>query len=233
MSYRKVSGPMIFLRNVTRTFNSSSEPVTALDGVSLSIQRGEFVAITGPSGCGKSTLLHLVGALDTPNSGEVTVSGLDLHKATEAELTKYRRQKLGIIFQFFNLLPTMNVLENVALPLLLAGIPFRDAQVQARMMLELVGLKHREKHFAHQLSGGEMQRTAVARALVHKPDVLLADEPTGNLDSANASGVFDVLAKISSSTGTTMIIVTHSDDLAAIANRRIRMRDGKIVSSDT
>ena len=201
---------MIRLQNVTRIYNSSEQPVTALDDVSLQIAPGEFTAITGPSGCGKSTLLHLTGALDTPTRGEVYVDGLALHAATEQELTEYRRRKLGIVFQFFNLLPTMSVLENVTLPLLLAGTSFAAARKPALEMLELTGIAHRASHFMHQLSGGEMQRTAIARALVHRPAVLLADEPTGNLDSQNAAGIVEVLRKISSSTKTTMLIVTHS-----------------------
>jgi putative ABC transport system ATP-binding protein len=220
---------MIHLRNVTRIYNSSEQPVTALNNVSLDISPGEFAAVTGPSGCGKSTLLHLVGALDTASKGEVEVAGLPLHRATETELTDYRRRKLGVVFQFFNLLPTMSVLENVTLPLLLAGTPYAKAKGPAMAILDLVGISHRATHFMHQLSGGEMQRTAIARALVHEPAVLLADEPTGNLDSHNAAGIVELLRKISFSTRTTMLIVTHSEELAEAATRRIRMRDGKIL----
>ena len=222
---------MIHLQNVSRHYNALTQPVVALDNVSLTIEEGEFVAITGPSGCGKSTLLHLVGALDVATSGEITVDGLALHKASEVKLTEYRRSKLGIVFQFFNLLPTMSVLENVTLPLLLAGNSYGEAQAEGHKMLELVGLPQRANHFMNQLSGGEMQRAAIARALVHRPRLLLADEPTGNLDSVNAQEIMNLFAKISSSIGTTMLIITHSEELATCARRRVRVRDGRIVSS--
>jgi putative ABC transport system ATP-binding protein len=218
---------MIRLSHITRTYGET-ERVRALDDVSLEIARHEFVAITGPSGCGKSTLMHLIGGLDTPTSGEVFVDNLPLHRATEAELTHYRRHKLGIVFQFFNLLPTMTVLENTCLPLLLHGETLAGTEPRARELIETVGLTKRAGHFPHQLSGGELQRTAIARALIHQPSVLLADEPTGNLDSANAAQVMEVLQKIASQALTTMVVVTHSDDVARAASRRIAMRDGKI-----
>lgn len=216
---------MIRLQNVSRLYEGG---VRALDDVSLEIARHEFVAITGPSGCGKSTLMHLIGGLDSPTSGEVWVDDLPLHRATEPQLTNYRRHKLGIVFQFFNLLPTMSVLENVCLPLLFAGEKLRRAEERARELIERVGLAARARHFPHELSGGEMQRTAIARALVHRPAVLLADEPTGNLDSVNAAQVLEELRKIASQAVTTMIIVTHSDEVARAAGRRIAMRDGTI-----
>ncbi len=218
--------PAIRLRGVTRRYSAA---VAALDEVSLEIGAGDFVAITGPSGCGKSTLLHLIGALDTPTSGEVVVAGLALHRATEAELTDFRRRRLGIVFQFFHLLPTMSVRENVCLPLLLAGEPLRSAQSRADALLDLVGLADRAGHFLHQLSGGQMQRAAIARALVHEPQVLLADEPTGNLDSASAAQVLALLQKIASHRRTTMVVVTHSEEVARLAHRRIRLRDGRIL----
>lgn len=201
----------------------------ALQSVSFTVPRHEFVAITGPSGSGKSTLLHLLGGLDRPDSGNVRVAGLDLGKAGEAELTRYRREHLGFVFQFFHLLPTMTLAENVCLPLLLGGKRFPEARTRAMEFLDLVGMSARADHFPHQLSGGEMQRGAIARALVHTPALLLADEPTGNLDSASAERVMEVLQKISSSRLTTMVVVTHSDDVSRSANRRIQMRDGKIV----
>src|SRR5438067_10175179 len=218
---------MILLSHVTRIYGES---VRALDDVSLEIARHEFIAITGPSGCGKSTLMHLIGGLDTPTHGEVFVDELPLHRASETELTHYRRHKLGIVFQFFNLLPTMTVLENVCLPLLLHGEPLAQTEPRARELIETVGLTRRAGHFPHQLSGGELQRTAIARALIHRPSVILADEPTGNLDSANAAQVLDVLQKIASQALATMLIVTHSEEVARIAARRITMRDGKIVA---
>ena len=218
--------PLITLQHITRRYSAA---VAALDDVSLEIGAGEFVAITGPSGCGKSTLMHLIGGLDTPTTGEITVAGLALHTATEAQLTAYRREKLGIVFQFFNLLPTMSVLENVCLPLLLRGEPLAQARAKASAMLELVDLTDRLTHGMHQLSGGQLQRTAIARALVHEPAVLLADEPTGNLDSANAAQVMELLQKISSQRRTTMLVVTHSEEIARSSARRIHLRDGRIV----
>ena len=173
--------------------------------------------------------MHLLGGLDTPDAGELTVDSLPLHRATEAQLTDYRRHRLGIVFQFFNLLPTMSVFENVALPLLLRGEPMRTVRPQAEAIIELVGLADRATHGMHQLSGGQLQRTAIARALVHGPRLLLADEPTGNLDSANAAQVMALLQKISSQHRTTMVVVTHSEEIARQTARRIRLRDGQIL----
>ena len=228
MAGRSFVNGMIRLVKASRTYGTP--PVAALDSVSLSVARGEFVAITGPSGSGKSTLLNLLGGLEHPTSGEVVVDGIHLETAGEKELTLYRRLKLGIVFQFFNLLPSMSVVENVELALLLRGDAPKPARAAAMEMLDLVGMTNRVAHFPHQLSGGEMQRAAIARGLVHGPSLLLADEPTGNLDSANASQVLEVIAKIASRRTTTVIMVTHSDSVAAMAERRIRMKDGRIAS---
>ena len=217
---------MIHLVKVSRSYGTP--PVTALDGVSLEIGEGEFVAVTGASGSGKSTLLNLLGGLDHPTSGEVVVGGMHLEKASDSELTLYRRERLGIVFQFFNLMPSMTVLENAELPLILSGGGGKVAREAAMEMLEEVGMRHRVAHFPHQLSGGEMQRAAIARALVHRPGLLLADEPTGNLDSGNADQVMGVLSKIASRRTTTVVMVTHSDSVAAMADRRIRMKDGRV-----
>ena len=202
--------------------------MTALDGLDLDVAAGEFLTITGPSGCGKSTLLNLLGGLDRADAGELFVDGIPLHAANDAALTAYRRRRLGIVFQFFNLLPAMTVAENVELPLLLAGAPRRAMRERALALLDLVGLSARANHRPHQLSGGEMQRTALARALVHEPALLLADEPTGNLDTANADRVMTALANIASQRLTTMLVVTHSEAVAAMAPRRIHLLDGKI-----
>ena len=217
---------MIELRHVSRSYGGS---VNALDDVSLKVSESEFVAITGPSGCGKSTLLHLVGGLDAADRGELFVDGLPLHKAGDAELTRFRRTIVGVVFQFFHLLPTMTVFENVQLPLLLAGASAATAAEKARGLIENVGLSPRARHFPHQRSGGEMQRTAIARALVHEPKVLLADEPTGNLDSASAAQVLALFQKIASQRKITLLLVTHSDEVARISSRRVELRDGRIV----
>ncbi len=234
--------PIIRLREVSRSYGAAvtadaddagsvggaGPAIRALDRLTLDIAEHEFAAITGPSGCGKSTLLHLLGGLDTPSEGELFVGDLALHSADEKALTQYRRRDLGIVFQFFNLLPTMSALENVCLPLLLGGESMARARPRAMELLDLVGMAPRAGHFVHQLSGGELQRTAIARALIHHPKLLLADEPTGNLDSAGADRVIGVLQKIASQALTTMLIVTHSEEAAGVANRRIRLRDGRL-----
>jgi ABC-type lipoprotein export system ATPase subunit len=220
---------MISLKNVTRYYQSGERSVHALDGISLEIARHEFVSIAGPSGCGKSTLIHLLAGLDTPTSGEICVDGISLHEANDEKITAYRRHRLGLVFQFFHLLPTMNVLENVSMPLLLQGVPFLQCRARAGEVLDLVGLTPRADHFIHQLSGGEQQRTAIARALVHRPTLLIADEPTGNLDTISASHVMNVFKRIADDKLTTLIVVTHSVEIAQAALRRIEMRDGKIV----
>jgi putative ABC transport system ATP-binding protein len=219
---------VIELTAVTRIYRQGDSPVVALDSVNLKIAAGEFVAITGESGSGKSTLLHLMGGLDKPDRGEILVDGWSLVSATEQQLTQYRRHRLGIVFQFFNLLPTLNVIENVCLPLRLQRVREKESRRRATEMLELVGMSHREKHFVHQLSGGEMQRTAIARALVHRPQLLLADEPTGNLDSDNAGRLLEVFRTIAEHRMTTLVVATHSPDVAAIAHRHVRVGNGKI-----
>jgi len=219
---------MIELKNVTRRYQQGENTVLALDDVSLRIEPEEFVAVTGESGSGKSTFLHLIGGLDKPDSGEVLVNGLALQTASDKELTRYRAHDLGIVFQFFNLLPTLNVLENVSVPLEFQGIKYREASARAREMLGLVGMEKREHHLVHQLSGGEMQRTAIARALVHRPKVLLADEPTGNLDAVNAEKVLEIFRRIVEERLTTLVVVTHSNEVADRAERRIHLRNGKV-----
>ncbi len=203
----------------------------ALDGVSFELKKGGFLAIMGASGSGKSTLLHLLAGLDQPDQGEVHVAGVDLHGCDENALTQYRRHKLGIVFQFFNLLPTMTVVENVSMPLLLQGAQVKRATEQAMHFLSIVRLEQRAQHFPHQLSGGEMQRTALARALVHEPALLLADEPTGNLDSQNAQSVLEELSNIHQRGLCTIVMVTHSVEAATRAQETLQLADGKVVTS--
>ena len=219
---------MISVRQVTRRYWQGENVVSALDRVDLEIDRFDVVAVTGESGSGKSTLLHLLGGLDRPDEGEIVVDSLALGSASERDLTEYRRKKLGIIFQFFNLLPTLNVLENVGLPLELQGMPQKSAKTRAEDMLELVGMQHRARHFVHQLSGGEMQRTAIARALIHRPKLVLADEPTGNLDAQNAGQVLTVFERIARERLTTLVLVTHSLEVASVARRIVRLNNGRV-----
>lgn len=203
--------------------------MAALDAVSVGIGEGTFTAVTGPSGCGKSTLLHLLAALDRPDAGEIEVAGVRLDLAGEAERTRYRRETVGIVFQFFHLLPGMTLEENVSLPLLLAGRGAGEARARARELLTLAGLDGKMGRLPHEVSGGEMQRTAVARALVHRPRLLLADEPTGNLDSAGAARVMDLLNRIHADGHATIVMVTHSETIAASLPARLRMADGRII----
>ncbi|MBV8898972.1 MAG: ABC transporter ATP-binding protein [Verrucomicrobia bacterium] len=219
---------MIELKQVSRRYRQGDNLVVALDRVNLGIAAGEFVAITGESGSGKSTLLHLLGGLDRPDEGEIWVDGVAVGSASEKELTKYRREKLGIVFQFFNLLPTLTVLENVALPLQLQGQRLHRAEARARELLDLVDLAKRAGHFTFQLSGGEMQRAAVARALAHRPRLLLADEPTGNLDEVNAGRIMALFGAIDQQRLATLVVVTHSPEVAAQARRVVRLRNGRI-----
>ncbi len=202
-------------------------PVRAVDGVTLAIERGEFVAITGPSGCGKSTLLHLCGAMDRPSSGSVSLEGTALEALDDDTLTRIRRLRVGFVFQFFNLLPTLTVLENAELPLLLVGRA-SEAERAARDMLERVGLSSRLRHYPRQLSGGEMQRAAIARALVHAPAIIVADEPTGNLDSENGRLVLDLLIALNRDLAVTLLLATHAPEVARAAHRIVQMRDGRV-----
>ena len=201
----------------------------ALAGVSFQIARGDFVAITGPSGCGKSTLLHLLGGLDTPSTGRLVIDGLALQGAGEAELTRYRRHTVGVVFQFFHLLPTMTARENVMLPCLLHGESPKKVRPRADELLALVGLTERAGHFPHQLSGGQMQRAAIARALIAEPQLLLADEPTGNLDTVAARQILALLEEIASQGRTTLVVVTHSSEVALLARTQLRLRDGRLL----
>ena len=221
---------MIELAHVTRTYKMGVEEIHALDDVSLSIADGEFVAVVGPSGSGKSTLLHVVGGLDTPTTGQVMVDGQDLSQAKDRELSSFRNQRVGFIFQTFNLQPTYNALENVALPLVFAKVPPKERQARAGQALEAVGLTGRLRHKPAQMSGGERQRVAIARALVTDPAYLLADEPTGNLDTATGREIVRLLESLNQERGLTVLLVTHDAEMAALAGRQIALRDGRIVS---
>lgn len=221
---------MLETHDLHKSYQTGDARVDALRGVSIKILPGEIAAITGPSGCGKSTLLHILGALDTPTSGQAYLEGHPLHSLDDDKLTELRRHKIGFIFQFFHLLPTLTVEENVLLPLLLAGRVTPPAKSRARELLSAVGLSDRSHHRPHQLSGGQLQRAAVARALIHRPSVLLADEPTGNLDSASSTIVIQLLTQLARNEKTTVILVTHSDRIAAAADRQIALVDGRLAS---
>ncbi|OGB94246.1 MAG: ABC transporter ATP-binding protein [candidate division NC10 bacterium RIFCSPLOWO2_12_FULL_66_18] len=219
---------MIRLVEVSKIYDGAGSRVAALADVSLEIAPGEFVALMGPSGCGKSTLLHLIAGVDLPTTGEVWVDGQGLSRLSDRALSQFRRDRVGIVYQFYNLLPTMSAWENVALPALLAGVPARVARERAEERLRLVGMLHRKDHWPHELSGGEMQRVAIGRALVNEPPVLLADEPTGNLDSKAGREVLELLARMNAERGVTILLATHSQEAAAFAHRTIHLRDGTI-----
>jgi putative ABC transport system ATP-binding protein len=212
---------------LTKTYVTGEARVTALAGVSFQVEAGDFVALMGPSGCGKSTLLHLCGAMDRPSGGTLRLNDRDLSSMGDDELTRVRREQVGFVFQFFNLLPTLTVLDNIALPCLLAGMKDQDAANRARALAERVGIAHRVSHYPQQISGGEMQRAAIARALVHQPALLVADEPTGNLDSENGANVLALIAGLNKELNVTVLLATHAADVAAAATRVLRMKDGK------
>lgn len=220
---------LIQLCAVEKSYEVEARRVHALQGVELSVERGEFLAIVGRSGCGKSTLLNLLGGMDRPSSGKVLVDGQDVAALDERGLTLYRRQTVGIVFQFFNLMPLLTATENTALPALLSGKPKKESLARARTLLESVGLSHRLDQSASLLSGGEMQRVAVARALINEPALILADEPTGNLDSTSAGAVLNALSTLARQNGVTVVMVTHSREAAQIADTIREMRDGKFV----
>jgi putative ABC transport system ATP-binding protein len=218
---------MISLREVSKTVVSGAEPLTILHPLSLDIERGQFIAIVGPSGSGKSTLLGLIAGLDAPTSGDVLIDGVDITRLGEDALAKLRGEKIGFVFQFFHLIPSLTAFENVAVPMEIAGA--RDASQRARRLLDEVGLTGRAHHYPSQLSGGEQQRVALARALANSPPILLADEPTGNLDSANGRHIMELVRTIHSARGTTIVLVTHDAELAALADSRLILRDGRVV----
>jgi putative ABC transport system ATP-binding protein len=220
---------MIELRDVSKTVMSGSEPLTILHPLSLQIPHGQFVAVVGPSGSGKSTLLGLIAGLDAPSSGSVLIDSVDITRLDEDALARLRGEKVGFVFQFFHLIPSLTAYENVAVPMEIAGL--HDVRKRAETLLEEVGLTGRAHHYPSQLSGGEQQRVALARALANDPPIVLADEPTGNLDSANGRHIMELLRTIHEARGTTIVLVTHDAELAAMADARLIMRDGRVVEN--
>ena len=220
----------VSLADVRKRFRRGDETVLALDGVTLDVPAGEFCAVMGPSGSGKSTLLHLVAGIDTPSAGRVVVDGRDLAALSDDERTLLRRRRIGLVFQFFNLLPTLSALENAALPLQLDGVRRAEAERRARERLLELGLGDRLDHRPHQLSGGQMQRVAIARALVGEPALVLADEPTGNLDSHAGDEVLALLRATADARGHTVLMVTHDERAAVVGDRVVQLQDGRIVS---
>ncbi|MEO5818963.1 MAG: ABC transporter ATP-binding protein [Vicinamibacteraceae bacterium] len=225
--------PILEARDLQKRYVSGDATVVALGGVSLDLEAGDFVALMGPSGCGKSTLLHICGAMDSPSAGELRFEGQSLIGLADDALTRVRRERIGFVFQAFNLLPTLTLADNIALPSLLAGVPPKDASRRAAALAARVGIAHRLTHYPQQVSGGEGQRAAIARALVHQPSLLVADEPTGNLDSDNGLRVLALLRELNAETGITILLATHAAEVAAAAGRVLRMRDGRLADAST
>lgn len=219
---------MIRLQQVVKVYSLGKVQVQALGGITLAIGPGEFVALVGPSGCGKSTLLNLMAGIDRPTAGEVWLEGERLDRLSDERLTRLRRTMVGIVFQFFNLLPTLTARENVALPLLLDGLQGGEIEGRVARGLQRVGLTHRAEHWPHELSGGEQQRVAIARAIVAEPRIVLADEPTGNLDSVAGGAVLDLLEELNRDHGQTVVLATHSLEAADRAGRIVHLRDGRV-----
>lgn len=221
--------PLIHARDLRKTYHVGDQIVHALDGLDLDIQVNEYVALMGPSGSGKSTLMNMLGCLDSPTSGTYILNGQDVSRLEDDALADIRNREIGFVFQTFNLLPRYTALENVALPMVYAGVPKAERQARAREVLEQVGLGDRMDHRPNELSGGQRQRVAVGRALVMKPSIILADEPTGNLDTATSEEVMELFGEIQKA-GNTVILVTHEEDIAAYAHRTVRLRDGRVES---
>lgn len=219
--------PILSAVNLTRSYPLSGTSVNALRGVSLEMNAGDFIAIMGPSGCGKSTLLQLCGAMDLPDGGSLQLDGRDVRTLDDTSLTKLRRERIGFVFQFFNLLPTLSVLENIAMPLLLSRVSEKVAFEKARSLASRVGIEHRLDHMPSQISGGEAQRAALARAVIHEPALLIADEPTGSLDSTNGQLVLDLFRQLNQDLGIAILMATHDAAVASLAQQTIKMRDGQ------
>jgi len=222
--------PLVELRNVSKIYHLGGEEIRALDEVTLDIDSGEFISIIGPSGSGKSTLMHILGCLDTPTRGTLRLDGLEIQEASVKQLASLRNTKIGFVFQFFNLLPKLTVLQNVELPMIYSGVSGRQRRDRAMAALQLVGMENRAKHRPMQLSGGQQQRAAIARALVNSPKIVFADEPTGNLDSQTGEAILELFTRLSAE-GRTIALVTHDPEIAARTPRRIEIRDGKIAKN--
>lgn len=218
---------LVELRNVSKIYRLGDEEIRALDNITLDIDEGEFISIIGPSGSGKSTLMHILGCLDSPTHGTIQLDGTMIQGASSRELAGIRNRKIGFVFQFFNLLPKLNVLQNVELPMIYSGVSSRERRERAMKALESVDLTNRSKHRPSQLSGGQQQRVAIARALVNSPKIVFADEPTGNLDSHTGEAILQLFRRLSKE-GRTIVLVTHDPEIAAVTPRRIEIRDGKI-----
>ena len=218
------------VENLVKTYGTGANQVTALDHVSFSVEKGEFAAIIGPSGSGKSTLLHILGGVDEPTSGRVFMDGQDVYAQNEEKLAIFRRRQVGLIYQFYNLIPVLNVTENMTLPVLLDGREVNEERLQE--MLEILGLRGREKHLPNQLSGGQQQRVSIGRALMNAPAVVLADEPTGNLDSKNSQEIVELLKFSNKKYNQTLIVITHDENIALQADRILSIEDGKIVKDE-
>jgi putative ABC transport system ATP-binding protein len=218
---------LVELRNVSKIYHLGGEEIRALDDVSLDIEEGEFISIIGPSGSGKSTLMHILGCLDSPSHGTIRLDGVSIQSASAKELATIRNRKIGFVFQFFNLLPKLNVVQNVELPMIYSGVPARERRRRAMTALDAVDLANRSRHRPSQLSGGQQQRVAVARALVNNPRIIFADEPTGNLDSHTGEAILGLFRRLSQDKRT-IVLVTHDPEIAAVTPRRIEIRDGKI-----
>ena len=219
----------ISLKNINKVYRTDEIETQALENVNIEVQKGEFVSIMGPSGCGKSTLLNIIGLLDNPSSGEITINGTQVLSLKDKELSSFRNRNLGFVFQSFHLIGSLNVLDNVELPLLYRNMPAKERTRMAKEILEKVGLSHRMYHYPSQLSGGQCQRVAIARAVVGNPEILLADEPTGNLDSRMGAEIMDLLHKLNKEDGRTIVMVTHNEAQAKQTDRIIRFFDGRQV----
>ncbi len=221
---------LLRIENLTKIYGKGENEVRALDGISFSVEKGEFIAIIGPSGSGKSTLLHILGGVDTPTGGKVIVDGTDVYQQNQEQLAIFRRRQVGLIYQFYNLIPVLNVTENMTLPVLMDGQKVNEERLEE--LLKTLGLKGREHHLPNQLSGGQQQRVSIGRALMNAPAVVLADEPTGNLDSKNSREIVELLKLSNEKYGQTLIIITHDENIALQANRIIAIEDGKITRDE-